>query len=83
MLIEIAKKVGVELTEDDFAMSNELSDDELDAVASGGKCTCVASGDEADGDDKKCVYVGYGEGDNIYFPMRCFCFAGGYSEDIN
>ena len=71
MLIEIAKEVGVELTEDDFAMGNELSDDELDAVA---------SGDEADGDDKKCVCVGYGEGDNIYFPMRCFCFGVGQGD---
>ena len=39
-ILALAKEVGVELTEADFAQKFELSDDELEAVAGGGKCIC-------------------------------------------
>lgn len=44
-IIAAAKELGVELTEDDLKQeSEELSDDELDAVAGGKSCACVLGG---------------------------------------
>ena len=89
-LIAMAKEMGIDLTEADFAQqAAELSDDELDAVAGGGVCVCVAGGGGskkgASDDAKKywngldacaCVLGGmgyYGNGDRI----RCTCMVGG------
>ena len=73
--IEVAGRNGFTLTEEDFASaeSEELSDDELDAVAGGG-CGCPA--------------IGYGKGiDTIENDTySCFCLAyglGGTSDIIN
>lgn len=44
-LLAMAKELGIELTEDDLKPeSEELSDDELDAVAGGKSCMCVLGG---------------------------------------
>ena len=45
-IIAEAQQRGIALSEADFAAdtSAELSDDELDAVAGGGKCACVVCG---------------------------------------
>ena len=66
--IEVAGRNGFTLTEEDFASaeSEELSDDELDAVAGGGGCGCPA--------------VGYGKGNDTeekHVTYSCFCFIGG------
>ncbi len=42
--IDMAKELGIELSDADFEQSSELSDDELDAVAGGGTCACVLDG---------------------------------------
>ena len=95
-MIEIAKENGITLTADDFETPpcEELSDDELDAVA-GGKCGCFLGGG-GEGIDKKnrgnkhykCVCVGWGHG---YIDggckgsekMNCVCPAvGGGTDDF-
>ena len=83
--IALAKELGIELSEADFAKeesNGELSDDELDAVA-GGNCGCFigGGGDGTTGpsDDRKeydCVCVTYGDGDDV-----CLCALVGTGED--
>ena len=52
-IISIAKEKGIELTEEDFAIpaNQELSDDDLDAVAGGDWCPCVIGGNGGEGGD--------------------------------
>ena len=82
-VIVLAKEKGFTLTEEDFeayAGIQEVSDDELEAVAGGYECYCVAGGG-GKADDKKgetacaCVMVGFGlrAGNG-----RCSCLAAGY-----
>ncbi len=75
--IAMAKELGIELSEADFAMkeaSGELSDDELDAVA-GGDCGCFAGGGgtvEYRNEKYTCACVGAGGG-----ARHCFCLLAG------
>ena len=77
-VIDMAKDLGIELTEADFVQANELDEDELDAVAGGEYCggvgevdgivSCACSvgggGTKKDANDKTCACVLYGQGDN-------------------
>lgn len=91
-LLAMAKELGIELTEDDFKQeSKELSDDELDAVAGGKACVCVAGGggekDTFNGGrkdiplDNVCACVVVGTGTYTWKgrkEQRCLCSVGGY-----
>ena len=79
-LIEMAAKMGIELTEADFAKpANELSDDELDAVAGGydSSCGCIIGGAGRVGPNKTteklCVCVAGGGGEYTNGECRCAC----------
>ncbi len=79
--IALAKELGIELSEADFAKEEsggELSDDELDAVAGGGDCACVAGGGGTvyDDDEHFCPCIVYGQGSTI-----CFCAVIGVGDD--
>lgn len=84
-IIEIAKAKGIELTEEDFAIpaNQELSDDELAAVAGGvGYCECAFSGDGAgDGLSCGCYLLGNGEGNVKNDNCTCFGPGAGHTED--
>ena len=86
-IIAMAKELGFELTEVDFAQPGELSDDELDAVAGGGKCACFfGGGGDAYGDQLTCVCVAGGGGEiwvNGKKEARCACVAGGVGGNIS
>ena len=76
--IALAKELGIELSEADFAKeesNGELSDDELDAVAGGGGCGCAIAGG-GDGESYTCGCVFYGEGGD-----NCICPVGGAGTD--
>ena len=84
-IIAAAQQRGIALTEADFAAdkSAELSEDELDEVAGGGKCACVlGGGGKADDNGKKCSCVLDGSGEfkdsRIY---RCMCIGAGGGVD--
>ena len=83
-IIAAAQQQGIALTEADFAAdkSAELSEDELDAVAGGGKCACVLGGGGKAGDNvQKCTCVLGGSGlfdDDI---ERCMCIGTGGGVD--
>ncbi len=84
--IALAAEYGVKLTEADFQPSDaqELSEDELDAVAGGKDCLCVGAGGGTGEDATKtktcaCVVAGYGYMDDD--KKRCFCLAGGSGSD--
>ena len=78
-LSRLAKAHGIELTEEDFETSqNEISDDELDAVAGGCKCTCVVGGGgKGDLDSKTCACIAGGGGQWQDGSTRCICVGGG------
>ena len=88
-IIARAAELGIELTAADLEQKQELSDDELDAVAGGsGACACMAAGGgggrENDRSAKKygCACVAYGQGGNgSASDFNCFCFLGGFGED--
>ena len=84
-VIALAKEQGVTLTEADFeAQSAEISDDELDAVAGGKKCTCIMGGGGT-GEDKNgtktCACVGGGYGQMQNGDSRCYCAVGGWGSN--
>ena len=77
-VLALAKELGFELTEEDFAKKNELADDELDAVAGGGACACVfGGGGKEDSNDGLCVCAAYGYGVDKNEDKRCVCPAVG------
>lgn len=82
--MEIAKEYGIELKPEDFeeAESQLLSDDELDAIAAAGACTCVlAGGGSTPGNpDASCSCLILGTG-GIGPRYRCECQAGGTGQD--
>ncbi len=88
-IITRAAELGIELTAADFEQKQELSDDELDAVAGGkaGGCGCPLLGggggkDEDNGKTYGCGCVGYGQGgDGKLTDFNCCCMAGGYGAD--
>ncbi len=79
--ITLAKELGIELTEADFAKeksAGELSDEELDAVA-GGDCGCFLGGGgtiTSEGEEYTCACVGMGGG-----AYHCLCPVGGIGKD--
>ncbi len=84
-LIALAKELGVDLTDADFAEpTNELSDDELDAVAGGADCGCfIGGGGEGGGkwDNKVCVCVTGGGGQTSDGGCRCACTVAGWGAE--
>ena len=87
--IALAKELGIELSEADFAnekSDGELNDDELDAVA-GGDCGCAfgggGSGTDNYGKEYTCGCVAYGEGGHRTFKdYNCLCpFVGAGTDD--
>lgn len=83
-LIAIAKDMGITLTADDFRKpAEELSDDELDAVAGGNvNCVCaMGGGGSKDKNDKTCACVLAGGGFDKKGRERCACGFAGYGYD--
>ena len=86
-LIALAKELGFDLTDADFAKTEgELNENELKVVAGGKACYCVmGGGGEADSQDDVCACVAYGQGhiseDSNYTlkrgGVRCVCVLGG------
>lgn len=86
-LILLAKELGVELNEADFAQpEGEISEGELTSVTGGAACYCVlGGGGKSDSDDGVCACVAYGQGDvadtsrfcDKRGKPRCVCVAGG------
>ena len=78
-LIRLAKAHEIELSEEDFEKpQNELSDDELDAVAGGDACYCVGGGGgSANDSNKTCACIAGGGGQWQDGSTRCICVGGG------
>ena len=67
----------IELTDADFEQTNELSDDNLDAVSGGARCICsFGGGGKASEGEKTCACV-MGGGENKDGSVRCVCIIGG------
>ena len=84
-LIALAGKMGIALTEADFAQpSGELDDDDLDVVAGGGDVSCacyMGGGGTKDANDKVCMCVLAGAGYAKTGRERCVCGNEGYGYD--
>lgn len=85
-LLALAKELGLELTEADLEKpaAEELSDDELDAVAGGGDVSCACAmggGGTKDSNDKTCACVLAGAGYSKNGRERCVCGFAGYGYD--
>ena len=83
-LIALAKELGVTLNAEDFPEENELSDDELDAVAGGSDVNCACAmggGGSADSNDKTCACVLAGVGYDDEKSERCLCGFAGWGYD--
>ena len=89
-MLALAKENGIELTLADLEKkeeSGELSDDELDAVAGGGFCTCAVAGggggvDANDGKKYGCACTSYGQGgDGRKNDFNCACIVFGEGQD--
>ncbi|MBR3158754.1 MAG: Nif11-like leader peptide family RiPP precursor [Atopobiaceae bacterium] len=90
-LVQLLNENGFDVTAEELeaaASPNagvELSEDELDAVAGGDHCFCVAGSGGEDGEhedvyhrgtkakEKTCVCVGVGLASSDTDPFRCFC----------
>jgi len=74
----MAKELGVELSDVDFEQPSALSDDELDAVAGGGRCiSSFGGGGKAGEGEKTCACVMGGGGEYTDGSVRCICIIGG------
>ena len=86
-LLEMAKELGIELTEADLEKPavQELNEQELDAVAGGARCFCfLGGGGKAGGayQNEICACVLGGTGDNVHGGCRCCCvYAGNGAEE--
>lgn len=83
-LIALAKELGITLLAEDFPEANELSDDELDAVAGGSDVDCVCAmggGGTKDDNDKTCACVLTGVGYADDKRERCLCGFAGWGYD--
>ena len=83
-LIAIGKEMGIALTEEDFAESHEIPDDDLDAIAGGRDVSCACAmggGGTKDSNDKTCACVLAGAGYDKYNRERCVCGFAGYGYD--
>lgn len=79
VIIAAAKELGIELNEADLKKpAEELTDDELDAIAGGGMCGCAfGGGGTKDSNDKACACVVAGMGYTRDGNERCLCVAAG------
>ena len=84
-IIAEAQQRGITLTDADFAADTgaELNEDELDGVAGGGKCACIAGGSGTEDNDNclNCVCVMGGQGVFKDGVERCKCVIGGGGVD--
>ncbi len=85
--IDLAAEYGLKLSETDFhpAGAGELSEDELDAVAGGKYCGCLAGGGGTGEDEtqtKTCACIMGGAGQMQDNANRCWCaiYGQGYDE---
>lgn len=86
VLVSMAREMGIALTADDFRKpaAEELSDDDLDAVAGGGDVSCACAmggGGTKDSNDKTCACVLAGAGYSKSGRERCVCGFAGYGYD--
>lgn len=86
-ILQLSAKVGIPLSEADLELDEALDLNELDAVAGGGVCVCVAGGGGKVGEsdwDCACVVYGSGQGyqgdDTI---QRCVCAIGGGGSSLD
>ena len=94
-IIALAKELGIELTEADFAQPDgEISEDELETINGGGcptngtvnnSCCCAAAGGgygkQKDKDIWGCACVAYGQGgDGKEDHTTCMCVLYGHGE---
>ena len=73
-----------QLTEEDFAETHEISDDDLDAVTGGSDVSCACAmggGGTKDTNDKTCACVLAGVGYDKWGGERCLCGFAGYGYD--
>lgn len=80
-VVALAKELGIELTESDFAQpEGEITADEMDAVVGGYKrCVCAYGGggkEDSEGEVCACVSVGMGMS-KVDGEARCACYVGG------
>lgn len=90
-LIALAKNLGIELTDADFAKpTGEMNVNELEAVTGGGECSCFAGGGgKKNGKNKvcACVLAGFGDYDGDYnnddsiIDYRCYCVGYGTGDE--
>lgn len=85
-LLALAKELGLELSAADLEkpVVQELSDDDLDAVAGGSDVSCACAmggGGTKDSNDKTCACVLAGVGYDTYSSERCLCGFAGYGYD--
>ena len=82
--IALAAEKGFILTAEDLKPdqpTGELNEDELDAVAGGKACVCVAGGGgEKEGSGGICMCIAFGGGKTDY-GNRCTCLAFGYGDE--
>lgn len=82
-LTALAAEVGFTLTAEDFAadapVANEVSDDELEAVAGGRGCYCLAGGGGGGGDPARDTFIfGYsGCEEHPFLSKTCACITYG------
>ncbi len=81
-ILPLARSEGFEFTLEDLKAlqaaqgpkADKLTDDELDAVAGGGCCTCVWAGGGRRGDgDSRCICLIMGMGFTDDHTQRCLC----------
>ena len=83
-LLALGKELGIELTAQDFEQPQELSDDDLDAVAGGSDVSCACAmggGGTKDTNDRTCACVLAGVGYDKNGSERCLCGFAGYGYD--
>lgn len=85
-VLALAKDMGMELTEEDFAENavQELDDDDLDTVAGGSDVSCACAmggGGTKDVNDGVCACVLAGVGYTDSKSERCLCGFAGYGYD--
>ena len=82
--LALGKELGIELTAQDFEQPQELSDDDLDAVAGGSDVSCACAmggGGTKDTNDRTCACVLAGVGYDKNGSERCLCGFAGYGYD--
>lgn len=82
-LLALAKELGIELIDADFANpTGELDDDELETVAGGEGCECIGGGCGYDyhANEKTCICVAGGGGEYENGECRCWCVGVGFGD---